>query len=575
MERLKRLGVSAPFAYGSIAVIQGKVLWGIWSTRDLTPGDTAGYFVDASRWAEHLQVDPAFYPLYDVFWGSLKWLVADPFAVTILHRVLIALAASLVLLAVLRRLLTPGIAWLLALWWATLPATYDVLYEDHLFGALAGLGIVWVALRWSGLAARSAVFGLLLASALLVRNEYVVAALIFAAVWMAYEVRSRSRCEPGASGRIALAAAVPLLAAVILFGLVSWRDQHRRSVFDELAQKQGRNVCGTYARQRWQSGDVLVENPLRQCFAYTLRDFGIKYPTLPRAAAENPRAVARHLIRNAALFPAGLEVNLFNAKFGSDSEAANPDFIPVENGSWVVLIGSLTVLAVIGAGTVIIWRDRRSWWEEWIHSRVWGWVTLGALGAAALWAGLETRPRPSYLLPLSALLFAWLGMSAMAIARRFDVPERAAAAIPPLALAAVILIPPHYRDGYENPQIGPGQRLRTAVARLEPFRHRIQGWPRVLLAPYPATGACEYVGESRPCSSVVWNYPLGESLGPELEGRRQQGRKPRYIDFVYADENVFGDDPSVRTRLERLQRHGWRRLGGSGDDWMLLGRETR
>src|SRR4051812_17280956 len=103
LDRLTRIAASAPFAYGSILAIQAKVLWGIWNYRDLTPGDTAAYFVAASQWADHLRVSAVFYPLYHVLWGSLMWIVSDPYAVTILHRILIAIGTTLLLLAVLRR----------------------------------------------------------------------------------------------------------------------------------------------------------------------------------------------------------------------------------------------------------------------------------------------------------------------------------------------------------------------------------------------------------------------------------------------------------------------------------------
>src|SRR3954454_15472102 len=110
MRWLDRVACSAWFAYGSIFLLQSKLLWGIWDHLDLSSGDTSYYFVAASGWSSSLDVNPVHYPLYTVPWGSLMWLVHEPYAVTILHRVLIALGASLIVLAVLRRLLSPRIA---------------------------------------------------------------------------------------------------------------------------------------------------------------------------------------------------------------------------------------------------------------------------------------------------------------------------------------------------------------------------------------------------------------------------------------------------------------------------------
>ena len=574
LDWLARVAASPWFAYGSILAIQAKVLWGIWDYRDLTPGDGSYYFSMASRWADDLLVTPAYYPLYNVLYGSLKWIVADPFSVTILHRVLIVLGTTALLLAVMRRLLTPGIAWALALWWAVLPIAYDTIFEIHLLSALAGLAIVLVALRWSGLAARATVFGLLLAAALLVRNEYIVASFVFGVVWLGYELwRMRKGTAPGWRA-LAAAGAIPLLSFAILFGLVSWRSAPHGSVLSQLSGKNELAFCQGYALGLDHSGDVRTSNPLAQCRVYTREDFGEDMPSLPQAIADDPGAVAGHFGRNARLFPAGLEIGLFNAKFGSVGEASNPDYIPVNRGSWPVLVGSLAVALVIVIGVLLIWRERRRWWDDWIHGRVWGWAVLAALGSMAVYAGLMTRPRPSYIFPLTILVLALLGMSLVAIAGRLGVPRRARAAIPPLALAAVILIPNHYRAGYANPQIGPGQRLKTAADRLGPYRSELAGRDHGLLAVYPATDACLYVGGSDPCTAVSWNYPVGETLLPELAGREQHSSTPTRVDFIYADEYVFTADPGIRARLDRLVGHGWRRLGPSSSDssWALLER---
>jgi hypothetical protein len=571
---LARVAGSAWFAYGSILAIQSKVLWGIWNHRDLSPGDTANYFAMASDWADHLRVEAAFYPLYQVLWGSLQWLVSDAYSVTILHRVLIALGTSALFLAVMRRLLTPGIAWALALWWVVLPVNYDVLYEIHLFGALACLVIALVALQWSGLAARATVFGLLLASALLVRSENIVAAVVFGVIWLGYELWRR-REEAGPSWRtLAAATAIPLVSLAALIGLVSWRNDAEGSVFDGLSQKHEINLCQVYAIGLWQGGDERAQNPAGQCTVYTKEDFGRPFPSLTEAVAENPGAIAEHLGRNAELIPAGLESSLFNARFGSASDASNPDYIPVKRGSWIVLAGLIVVVVTICVGAVMIWSRRRKWWEEWIRSRVWGWIALVAMGSTALYAALQTRPRSSYLFPLTILILAALGMSLMVIASRLGVTRRAHVLIPPLAVAALVLIPNQYRAGYANPQIGPGQQLKAAVSRLDPFRSELQGEDNGLLAIYPATAVCEYVGRSQPCRGVSWNHPIGENLEPELSGRNQNSLGATPVDFIYADENAFRADPGLRVRLDGLLTRGWRLLGPSSpSSWMLLERD--
>src|SRR3954453_15358251 len=127
---------------------------------------------------------------------------------------------------------------------------------------------------------------------------------------------------------------------------------------------------------------MLAANPHAQCFEYTLRDFGVKFPSLLQAIEKNPGAMGRHFLTNAGLVPAGLEIDLFNAKYGSTSEASNPDYIPVHRGSWLVLGGSILVLVLLGTGAVLLWRERRRWWDEWIRERVWGWAAMAAMGTS-------------------------------------------------------------------------------------------------------------------------------------------------------------------------------------------------
>jgi hypothetical protein len=529
----------------------------------------------ASRWADHLQVNPAYYPGYNVLYGSLKWIVSDPFAVTILHRVLIVFGTTLLLLAVFRRLLTPGIAWVLTAWWAILPITYDTIFEIHLLGALVGLVVVLVALRWSGLAARAATFGLLLAAALLIRNEYVVGAFVFGVIWAGYELRRVRRGTAPSWRQLASAVAVPLLGFAVLVALVSWRDADpRTSAYKQLSDKNGLAFCQGYALGLDHAGDVRASNPLSQCQVYTRADFGQDRPSIVQAIGENPSAVAGHFGRNLRLFPAALEIGLFNAKAGSVGPAANPDYIDVNQGSWLDLAGLLVVGLTIVTGAALIWSQRRRWWEEWLRDRAWGWAALFSIGSVAVYAGLMTRPRPSYIFPLTILVLALLGMSLVAIADRIGLPRNLRAVIPPLAILAVVLIPSHYRAGYSNPQTGPGQPLKMATDRLLPYRSDLEGDQRVLLAVYPSTDACPYVGGSDQCTSVPWNYPIGKTLAPELAGRQQHVFDPMPVNLIYANESAFSADPTIRSKLEALMRHGWHRVAPStGSDWLLLARD--
>jgi hypothetical protein len=53
-----------------------------------------------------------------------------------LHRAVIVMAATLGVLAVMRRLLPPALGLLIAMRWAILPINFETLYEVHLFALL-------------------------------------------------------------------------------------------------------------------------------------------------------------------------------------------------------------------------------------------------------------------------------------------------------------------------------------------------------------------------------------------------------------------------------------------------------
>src|SRR5438105_13476762 len=81
-------------SYVLIFLLQSKVIWRIWELRDLTSGDTAQYFHRTLARQQGFHLDTLWSPLYTAFYGSLLFATSDPYAATILHRVIIVLAAA-------------------------------------------------------------------------------------------------------------------------------------------------------------------------------------------------------------------------------------------------------------------------------------------------------------------------------------------------------------------------------------------------------------------------------------------------------------------------------------------------
>ena len=134
------------------------------------------------------------------------------------------------------------------------------------------------------------------------------------------------------------------------------------------------------------------------------------------------------------------------------------------------------MIGFVAGGLVLLWRDRRRWWESWIASRAWGWLALGALAATAILAALWQRPRPEYLYALSVGILALVGACAMAYADRWPLLKRARPAIPLAAVLLVLFVPTRFTSSYVTPQVGrPGRPVKDMVDRLYPIRTELQG----------------------------------------------------------------------------------------------------
>ena len=563
---LKRIGGSAWFAYGSILLIQAKVLWGIWEHRDLTGGDTTQYFIQASRWTHGFHLDPVWSPLYDFFWGSLHWLVDDPYAATILHRVLIVFAATILVLAVLRRLLSPGIAWALAVWWAVLPINYDLLYEVHLFALLPELVAVLIALAWTGLRMRAGVFAALLASTLLMRNEVVIALAVWTGAWIVYELRVRRQGAPTAPRKLLGAVGIPLVVIAAVMGGVAASSLRGDFVhrFNEHAEL---SICQAYAVGYQQRHEDFRGNPFTGCPRLMERDFAKPMPSMLDAIDANPGAIGAHYLWNARLLPYGLQLMLFD-RISAGGQNRDPDYVPVTTESTAAFVASLLLIGFVAGGLVLLWRDRRRWWERWLAPRAWGWLALGALAATAILAALWQRPRPEYLYAFSVGILALVGACAMAYADRWPLLKRAGSAIPLAAVLLVVFVPPRFTSSYVTPQVGrPGRPVKDMVDRLYPSRSELRGEEVKFLATSAGPG-CAYLGGDDPCKPILWKPIVpGVRTGVVAQALARRG-----VDFIYLDQ-VELRNPAFREAAREAEAAGWTRDPiSAGDSWLLLRR---
>jgi hypothetical protein len=564
LRKLAGLCRSRAFAYGSLLALQAKIVWGVWNWKDLTAGDTSSYFVGASHWAESLESNLVWSPLYLIFYGSLQWISADPFFVTVAHRLVLVFTLDALVLALFRCLVPAGIAWLLAAWWVVLPINFDTLYEVHLFAAVPTLLAALVACSVRGTSGRVTTFGLLIGTALLVRNEFAIAASLWSVACLALESR-HARAGGRAMAHTAGAYASALLAVAAIWGALYLRSPRTLAQMrPALRSKHAVNVCQIYAFGYRQRHDDWRKSPWTECRDLMRRDFGVDEPTLAQAIRRNPSAMLEHFVWNVKLIPAGIQLQLFNRVSGS----ANPDYVSsVALASPVALLWSICLVVLLTGGAAAMVRDRRVWWDEWLRDRYVGWVVLGCLTSTAMFVMVMQRPRPSYLFNESAALMALVGTALTALLGRLRAERLGTVAAPILGAVLLVLVPRYYGPEYRQPFGQRGQPLRTMVDRLLPFREAIAG-QRFAGARF-AGDVCRYVGGSRPCESfdlvALVRYKPPDRL--PADWLRQQG-----MDLIYVDEFAIGQK-AVAQFVAELGASRWQRVasGRSGQrGWVLL-----
>jgi len=392
--------VRAPwFAYLTITCFQLAAMWGVFSRRDLTSGDTCEYYVNACLWRDSFRVVFAWSPLYTAFFGSFLWVFPDPFLATMAHRLAIVLIVTVLFLALARKLLPAPIAWLVAAWWAVLPINYNTLYEIHLFSVIPFQLAALALACWAGALGRGAALGVLIASSVLVRNENIVPAAVLGLVSLVVEARAlwgrhfeRRRLSMTAASYV-----VPMVIALGLIALAYERSTVKGATLQRVfAAKHTLNMAQVYAFGYGQRNPDYTDNPWIGYQELLRRDFSKELPTLKEMLWANPWATMRHIAWNWRLAPSGFQVLLFNQASGS----VNPDYAPTILNSRAALVLSLVVATIWAAG-VVSWRRRPQMFRELVDGQSWGWVGITILLTAVPLVVSTQRPRPSYLFNLS------------------------------------------------------------------------------------------------------------------------------------------------------------------------------
>jgi hypothetical protein len=381
----------AILSYAIVFLVAAKTVWGVWLYRDLTYGDTSSYFVDAN-----FHDDIVWSPLYTSFYGEMLRITHSVYGATNLHRIVIVLAAALGVLALMRRLMSPGIALLIAMWWTVLPINFDTLYEVHLFALPPMLLVLILACSAVRPLHRGIILALLLVITALVRNETNVVLVVFAA-FCAYEelvqpFDAKPRTRAWWQERV-VAYAPPLAVAAALIAGFYVQSVVKYPELSLVAQrKHTLNMCQVYAFGYSQRHPEYAASPWTECQPLMKATFSADEPSLFEMLKANPAATLTHFAWNASLVVNGFQVALFNGMSGS----VNPDYPPVHDRQIHAAVLSLICALILVAGAWRFQSNRPEMREALIRYRHLI-VLLVGLAFTVCLIVLTQRPRPSYL----------------------------------------------------------------------------------------------------------------------------------------------------------------------------------
>lgn len=589
--RFWRFLCSAPFAYFMILAVQLKIMWGIWELTDLTPGDTSGYFLRALDWYQHFRVNIAWSPLYTACWGTLMWVTNGIFAVTTLHRIVIACLATLLVLAIMRRMLPHPLAWVIACWWAFLPIDFNTRYEVHLFGVLPLLvSWLWILRRndaWlagpGGALNRGGSLAVLLGATFLVRNESIVAFGVLFLICLIHEWRMfrRRRADPSLPqfriGAIAACYFVPMLIALAFVPFFYWRSTQKfPELSKDLSEKHTLNMAQVYAFGYSQRHPEWTKSPWTECHELCKNVFGVEEPTLGQMLHNNFWATMEHWKWNLSLWPAGMQVSLFNCtsygKQWPEFNAQNPDYAPVDVIPSIAKRDSAAAITFVVAGLILLILFRRRWWTWWIKPRGWGWAAMFSAAVMAIPIVLTQRPRPSYLFSLTIFQMALVGTGLWIIGASMVMHRprlmrrlgRLAVLLMPLVMFAALYGFSRYY--WNRMQLGQEPRsLIKTIATLEPYHTKLRSDQVQFLKGEYATEVKLYLCEG---IAQVYDYSvmLDETNGLKPEQTLADFLDKHHFNYLYLDtiwwNKLDAERPGLVSELVRTgDKTGWRVIG--------------
>jgi hypothetical protein len=283
--------------------------------------------------------------------------------------------------------------------------------------------------------------------------------------------------------------------------------------------------------------------------------------TFSEAFKKNPGAIWEHVMWHFRLLPAGMQWGLFNGHFGE----ITPDFAPARSRPVRAAVLSVLVLAVIAAGTWLLWQ-RRARLRRFLKSRrIWSWLALFFLLPPCVVAIITQRPRPSYIFPLTFFVMALTGLCLYAILRRLKLWRYFQAALPVWMALIIIAAAPEKNTA----QIYEGQPLKEMYERLAPFSDYMQGKRRFASREFTVDFFHLVNRKTKPVNVLTLGDAMEESAASFQEA--MDGKRVAVLYLTATDLKRQG----VKDWLASEDAKKWNLLAQherDGEFWMLLNR---
>jgi hypothetical protein len=477
----------------------------------------------------------------------------DAAFVNLLHRLIIALAATLLVLAFLRKMLTPKAAWFVAAWWAVMPINFDSFNEVHLFALLPILAAWIVGASGESHWHRGWAAAILLLDAILVRNEMLLAFAVFLLVCLA-------RQTPKSRQPKAIAYLLPIALALAISGVFYSRSYARGGALGgEFHLKHAINMGQVYAFGYHQRHPQSVKRPFLEYSELSEREFGTAMPTLSTMLRRNPKACLVHVLWNLRLLPAGLQLMMFSAT----SSRVDADYPGQYLGRLYPIPLSILVLSIIVAGAWLFQRDR-AFWAPMIRRRQTAWIAMLSVAVSCAAAIVTQRPRPAYVFALTLLFMTVTGFCAVIVLSRFAFAGRTSKWAPLVMIGLPLFVGSAYRK-HPRP-------MYDDFARLKPYTALLNRPEAAFLGARPME-VNSYLGHGRtPCFgySIFDQMPAGMSLPEFLEARHVTILE---LDFQEISLKSAGNLDAIGDFVSTAAKHRWGLLelrGAGAHRWMLF-----